>query len=133
MDAQENLNLSVANFGPIAKAEIDLRPLTVFVGPGNTGKSYLTILIYALHKFFGGPHITSLRYRYDNRTIFDRRYGFEDPTITTHSEWVMDELANLVYLSHLPKSKRDGISGAEFALKPSQVGYLAFDSVACLP
>lgn len=29
MDAQENLQLSVANFGPIAKAEIDLRPLTV--------------------------------------------------------------------------------------------------------
>ena len=44
--------LSVSNFGPIAKADIDLRPLTVFVGPSNTGKSYLAILIYALHKFF---------------------------------------------------------------------------------
>lgn len=44
--------LSVTNFGPIAKAEIDLRPLTVFVGPSNTGKSYLAILVYALHKFF---------------------------------------------------------------------------------
>ncbi len=29
----EPLKLSVSNFGPIAKAEIDLRPLTVFVGP----------------------------------------------------------------------------------------------------
>ena len=48
----ESLQLSVSNFGPIAKAEIDLRPLTVFVGPSNTGKSYLTILVYALHKFF---------------------------------------------------------------------------------
>ena len=48
----EPLQLSVSNFGPIAKAEIDLRPLTVFVGPSNTGKSYLAILIYALHKFF---------------------------------------------------------------------------------
>ena len=46
------IELSVSNFGPIAKAEIDLRPLTVFVGPSNTGKSYLAILIYALHKFF---------------------------------------------------------------------------------
>lgn len=82
MDAQENLQLSVANFGPIAKAEIDLRPLTVFVGPSNTGKSYLAILIYALHKFFGGRQITPLRYRYVNRTIFDRRYGLEDPTIS---------------------------------------------------
>ena len=48
----EPLQLSVSNFGPIAKADIDLRPLTVFVGPSNTGKSYLAILIYALHKFF---------------------------------------------------------------------------------
>ena len=48
----EPLQLSVSNFGPIAKAEIDLRPLTVFVGPSNTGKSYLAILIYALHRFF---------------------------------------------------------------------------------
>ncbi len=49
----EPLQLSVSNFGPIAKAEVDLRPLTVFVGPSNTGKSYLAILIYALHRFFG--------------------------------------------------------------------------------
>ena len=47
------LQLEVSNFGPIAKANIDLRPLTVFVGPSNTGKSYLAILIYALHKHFG--------------------------------------------------------------------------------
>ena len=47
-----NLILSVKNFGPIYSAEVELRPLTVFVGPSNTGKSYLAILIYALHKFF---------------------------------------------------------------------------------
>ena len=44
--------LEVRNFGPIAKARIDLRPLTVFVGPSNTGKSYLAVLIYALHRHF---------------------------------------------------------------------------------
>ena len=42
------------DFGPISKAKIDLRPLTVFVGPSNTGKSYLAILIYALHRYFSG-------------------------------------------------------------------------------
>ena len=49
---QDSLELEVANFGPIVEAKIDLRPLTVFVGPSNTGKSYLAILIYALHRFF---------------------------------------------------------------------------------
>ena len=44
----------MSNFGPIVEAKIDLRPLTVFVGPSNTGKSYLAILIYALHRYFSG-------------------------------------------------------------------------------
>ena len=48
------LELTVTNFGPIAEANIELRPMTVFVGPSNTGKSYLAALIYALHRFFGG-------------------------------------------------------------------------------
>ena len=48
------LEIEVTDFGPIAKAKLDLRPLTVFVGPSNTGKSYLATLIYALHRFFGG-------------------------------------------------------------------------------
>lgn len=43
--------IEVANFGPIVEADIDLRPLTVFVGSSNTGKSYLAMLIYALHQF----------------------------------------------------------------------------------
>ena len=50
---EKPLELSVRNFGPIAEADIELRPLSVFVGPSNTGKSYLATLIYALHQFFG--------------------------------------------------------------------------------
>lgn len=46
------IRLSVSNFGPIVNANVDLRPMTVFVGPSNTGKSYLAILVYALHRFF---------------------------------------------------------------------------------
>ena len=46
--------IKAENFGPIEKAEIDLRPLTVFVGESNTGKTYLAALIYALHQHFRG-------------------------------------------------------------------------------
>ena len=49
--------LDVEDFGPIAKASVYLRPLTVFIGPSNTGKSYLAILVYALHQSFGGGKI----------------------------------------------------------------------------
>lgn len=54
---QESLDLEVSDFGPIVEAKVDLRPLTVFVGPSNTGKSYLAILIYALHRVFGGDEM----------------------------------------------------------------------------
>ena len=64
---QESLELDVTNFGPIIKATVDLRPLTVFVGPSNTGKSYLAILIYALHRYFRG-----------NDTRQERRYRFQN-------------------------------------------------------
>ena len=47
------LRLEVTDFGPIGKAVLDLRPLSVFIGPSNTGKSCLARLIYALHQYLG--------------------------------------------------------------------------------
>ena len=57
----EQTTLSVKDFGPIAEATVELRPLTVLVGASNTGKSYFAILLYALHQFFGprGPKMRS--------------------------------------------------------------------------
>ena len=49
-----NVHIKAQNFGPIEEAEIELRPLTVFVGESNTGKTYLAALIYALYNNFAG-------------------------------------------------------------------------------
>ena len=58
-----NIQIAVENFGPIEKADIDLRPLTVFVGESNTGKTYLAALIYALQRAFEGiPRVPWLYY-----------------------------------------------------------------------
>lgn len=54
MPKHTNVEISVKNFGPIADATIELCPLTVFVGPSNTGKTYFSTLIYALHGIFNG-------------------------------------------------------------------------------
>ncbi|WP_424830563.1 AAA family ATPase [Ruegeria sp.] len=43
-------NIKVKNFGPIANGEVTLRPLTVFMGPSNTGKSWLATLLYSLQQ-----------------------------------------------------------------------------------
>lgn len=55
-DTQQHpkVEIAVKNFGPIVEANIDLRPLTVFVGPSNTGKTYFATLVYALHGISGG-------------------------------------------------------------------------------
>ena len=45
---QKNLKLAVKNFGPIREGEVEFKPLTVFIGPNNSGKSYMAVLLYAL-------------------------------------------------------------------------------------
>ena len=47
------MKLTVKNFGPIREARnIDISPMTIFVGPSNTGKSYLAMLIYSIFEVF---------------------------------------------------------------------------------
>ena len=51
---KDSYRIDVKDFGPIARASVDFRPLTVFIGPSNTGKSYLAVLLYALHRCLSG-------------------------------------------------------------------------------
>lgn len=46
------IEIAVRNVGPLVEGTIDLRPLTVFVGPSNTGKTCFSTLVYALHGVF---------------------------------------------------------------------------------
>ena len=47
--------------------------------------------------------------------------------ITTHSEWVLEELANIVRRSELPKARRKEIPRGDFALPSDQVGAWLFE------
>jgi len=42
------IRLSVEDWGPIEEGSVEIRPLTIFIGPNNTGKSYLAMLFYSL-------------------------------------------------------------------------------------
>ena len=87
----ESTQLSVSNFGPIAKADIDLRPLTVFVGPSNTGKSYLAILIYALHKFFSRYVGGSIQGMYNSIFLvhnIEARPIYDDDNVRKLVDWL---------------------------------------------
>ena len=75
------LELTVSNFGPIAEASIEMRPMSVFVGPSNTGKSYMASLIYALHRFFNGYYRSS-EYRFTSSGLFGNKAHLMIPQVS---------------------------------------------------
>ncbi len=87
---QSKVEIEVKNFGPISEAKIDLRPLTVFVGPSNTGKTYMCTLMYMMH------------------TIFRESYGFPTTESTNAFEYIQKETLN---------SKLNELEIIEFALE----------------
>jgi len=46
----KNFELEIKNFGPIKSGLISIKPLTIFVGPNQSGKSYAAMLIYSIYK-----------------------------------------------------------------------------------
>ena len=43
-----NLNLAVRNFGPVTRGHINIKPLTILIGPNNSGKSYVAMLLRSI-------------------------------------------------------------------------------------
>ena len=46
------MKVEFRNLGPVKKATLDMRPLTVVIGPNNTGKTHLAHTVYWAHKRF---------------------------------------------------------------------------------
>lgn len=47
-----DLGIGITNFGPISSGKIDLKPLTLFIGPNNSGKSYAAMLIHSIFESY---------------------------------------------------------------------------------
>ncbi len=95
------LELSVTNFGPIAEGRIELRPMTVFVGPSNTGKSYMAALLYALQRSFGGrvnnDDLFSLPNQIHRRRLMEtlQKLNVSDKEVVFISHWLRETIAHL--------------------------------------
>jgi hypothetical protein len=61
--------IRIENLGPIRSGEFELRPLTIFIGPNNSGKTYAATAAYAL--------VNALRFerRYRTHRIDDILFG----------------------------------------------------------
>lgn len=46
------LSLEVEHFGPVRAGKVELRPLTIFIGPNNSGKSYIATLLHSILRSF---------------------------------------------------------------------------------
>ena len=72
-----NLILDVENFGPISEAKnIEFKPMTVLVGPSNTGKTYLAMLLHSFAQAIDQSNRTTEGFqpRHDTQP---RRFGLE--------------------------------------------------------
>ncbi len=109
-----NVHIAVENFGPIEKAEIDLRPLTVFVGESNTGKTYLAALIYALQRNFESiSRVPWSPYRiFQLSQLHDSRLpGPATQALPEEAQEIFEKLtaAPSFKFSDLPQSVHDGL------------------------
>ena len=83
--------VSVKNFGPIVEGAVNLRPLTVFVGPSNTGKTYLAVLIYAIRKILGYHNDLPEAFKLTSGfTRFQRLNSTNPEQIRDAAKWVSD-------------------------------------------
>ena len=116
-DTQQHpkVEMAVENFGPIAEANIDLRPLTVFVGPSNTGKTYFATLVYALHGILDGfPRIPLLNFA---GLSFAKMMSYPDGSVNSiaSEEDIRESLENLktsgqpFKYSDLPQRTREDV------------------------
>lgn len=50
-----DLKIEVRDFGPISGGKISFKPLTLFIGPNNSGKSYIAMLVHSIYESFTPP------------------------------------------------------------------------------
>ena len=68
-------SVSISNFGPISKGNITLKPLTIFMGPNNSGKSYAATLIHAILSAHAASGSVSYRHPAPRRLLARRALG----------------------------------------------------------
>ena len=106
--AGPEVHISAKNFGPIESGAIDLRPLNVFVGPGNTGKTYVAVLIYAMHRILHGFRLTlPLSFWQTVGLIRDNATEFGDDVRRVSD--IFNSKDDTLRLSDLPRSIREDI------------------------
>ena len=73
-----NFKININNFGPLRQGNVELKPLTVFIGPNNSGKSYAALLMHSALKAGSSlSRYVSTHYYHDKTDVYDLKDSFE--------------------------------------------------------
>jgi predicted ATPase len=138
------LTISVKNFGPIAEGSVDLKPLTIFVGPSNTGKSYMATAVHAVMREFAG-YKYPFRLKYDEYDDYRAMYhsvvellssqceselARKELAISTLPAWIRSQIqeSNQKLLNNVQRNVIRGLNRA-FGVLDGAVDHLGFQVV----
>jgi len=80
----KSYKIHVEDFGLIKSADITMKPLTIFLGENNTGKSYIAQLVYALTRSISHRGVSKLLYAhpYFSRDVMEsEKQKYKDRTV----------------------------------------------------
>lgn len=116
MTPRKTAKLSVENFGPVRSGEVELKPLTIFIGPNNSGKSYMALLAYALYQALAvrpmGPFFpASPSSSYRGFAPLGRGFNITEQSKTSE-RWLREHCADKdqVLFDELPEEMREALS-----------------------
>ena len=77
------LSVDITDFGPITKGTLNLKPLTILIGPNGCGKSYIATLA---HSIINATHVQPLEI-----ANFDSKSSFNFQTVIQETKHILDE------------------------------------------
>jgi len=89
-----DLKIEIKDFGPISDGKITLKPLTLFIGPNNSGKSYAAMLIHSIFESYtsafprGLPPFMRMRF-------FARSKYFDSSHLLKEFPTLKEQISNL--------------------------------------
>lgn len=93
----EYRKIYIENFGKIKSAEVEIAPFMLFVGDNNSGKSYLTSLIWGLQN-------------YGRTGFFSAKNMKKSQHYSKVCEWISDNIRNAVNEQYNVKLKEYGVN-----------------------
>lgn len=102
-----DLRLRIKNFGPISKGSIHVKPLTIFIGDNNSGKSYTAMLIHSILQTESYMHVFSEPFLHEILSNYMKILNFDEKKL---AEIIKKNEKKKEFF--MPKSLMDGITMA---------------------